>query len=113
LFGIFDKAAKAKADAKKRADSWWKAQKLLGIDPDIRDCTLCKARINRPGGYLFGMKDVLGSEKFMTHHIGLLEKKGIPSDKAQEMVWQEVEKMSHDLNKAELLVCDKCIRFFA
>ncbi len=112
LFGLGNQA-KEKKEAHTRALSWWKAQKLMGIKLEARDCTICKkVKIPYNHGFLFEMRHILHNDKFMNHHISLLEKKGIPSDEAQEMVWKKVEKMSHDPEKAQLMICEKCLKFF-
>ncbi len=106
MFGLFDKvkANKLKKQARKRAESFWKSRKIVDADIEFMKCIFCKAPIKYLEGYLFNRDDILNNDKFMNEEISKLEKRGIPPEQAQEMVWNRIENTYE-----EWIVCEKCI----
>ena len=107
MFGLFDKSKKMKKEARIRAESWWKSQNILGIKEKSKQCIFCGKEIPRLQGYLFSRSHVLDNDKYMNAEISRLEEKGIPSEQAQNMIWEKIESVYEDW-----LTCEDCLSRF-
>ena len=105
MFGLFEKKEdKIKKEAQKRSVNWWKGLAIRGIDEKNRPCHFCHTEIPRLKGYLFSPHHILENEKYMEQEIAALERRGVPPEEAQEVVWKKLEHLYEDW-----MVCEKCL----
>jgi hypothetical protein len=104
MFNLFSKSNKVKSEAHRRAVGMWKNLTIQGIKEKSRTCHFCSKEVPKMEGYLFSNRHIMENEKYMEQEIKKLEKRGVPSNEAQEVVWQRLEMIYDDW-----LVCENCL----